>query len=197
MLCIAFGPPACIFTCFFRGTHVLTREIRGLRDPRTARGAPLGAKGLTLAPASAPAHAAFLSKKTTSRGPRRAPGASRLHFDTVFTCFSRRTHVLTRKKRRTVMPRIASGPQASATLCKKRRALPHPIPWGVTGKCGALGMHFYTVFTCFSCCTHVLTRKKRRAVMPRIAWGPPGGLRGPPACTFTQFLRVFHAAHTF
>ena len=42
-------------------------------------------------------------------------------------------------------------------------------------------MHFYTVLTCFSCCTHVLTRKKRRAVPRRIAWGPP-------ACTFTQFL---------
>ena len=107
---IAFGPPACIFTCFLCGTHVLTRKIRGLRDPRTARGAQPCAKGLTLAPASAPAHAAFLSKKTTSRGPRRASGASDLHFDTVFTCFSRRTHVSTRKKRRTVMPRIAWGP---------------------------------------------------------------------------------------
>jgi len=34
--------------------------------------------------------------------------------------------------------------------------------------------------------THVFTRKKRRAVMPRMAWGPP-------ACIFTCFL----AAHTF
>ena len=54
-------------------------------------------------------------------------------------------------------------------------------------------MHFYSVLTCFSCCTHVLTRiftcfsrcthvltrKKRRAVMPRIAWGPPARRRSP------------------
>ena len=109
-----------------------------------------------------------------------APPSLHYGFVAADGCRPCRTHVLIRKKRRAVMPRIAWGPQASATLCKKRRALPHPIPWGVTGKCGALGMHFYTVFTCFSCCTHVLTRKKRRAVMPRIAWGPP-------ACTFTHF----------
>jgi len=101
-----------VFSC---GTHVLTRRRRGLRDPQIARGPQLCAKGLTLAPASSLAHAAFLSEKTTSRGPRRASGAACLHFDTVFTCFSRRTHVWIRKKRRAVMPRIAWGRQASAT----------------------------------------------------------------------------------
>ena len=132
-----------VFSC---GTHVLTRRRRGLRDSQIARGPQLCAKGLTLAPASSPAHAAFLSEKTTSRGPRRASGASDVHFDTVFTCFSRRTHVSIRKKRRAVMPRIAWGPQASATLCKKNGPFRVAELGGVTGKFGPLLHSFYVFF---------------------------------------------------
>jgi len=35
---IAWGRPACIFTCFFCCTLVLTWKIRGLSEPRSARG---------------------------------------------------------------------------------------------------------------------------------------------------------------
>ena len=57
-----------------------------------------------------------------ARMPRRAWGASGMHFCTVFTCFSCRTHVLTRKKRHLRPPKLCAAYGSSFFTSENARA---------------------------------------------------------------------------
>ena len=162
-----------VFTSLLNCTHVLTRKKRAHRKPRRAP----GAKMLQSGSRELPCALAFSLVKNDEPYAAQSLGGLRCRFLRVKTCVRHEKHV------KTVQKCMPEAPEAYVLQIRSSAFTRCDVPY-TPHNFKTSNMHFYTVFTCFLSCTHVLTRKKRQK--KQVVFYASHSL-GPPAYTF--FLR--------